>query len=280
MKPYFLVLLGSISLSACAQAPAPAAAAMPAAKAAAAQARPEARSDARPGSAEERARSAIRRLNAQVEIDHVGAAPIAGFREVVVGGQTMYVSDDGRYLLQGSLYDIDAKRDLSQGALAAVRRKLLQTIPVSERIVFAPPNPKYTVAVFTDIECGYCRKLHHDIAEYNREGIAVQYLAFPRMGIGSADFEKMVAVWCAPDRRQALTDAKNDRPVPMRNCKNPVTMEYNIGQRVGLAGTPMIINSEGVALAGGYLPPKALRAELDRLAAESAKAAAAPAGSR
>lgn len=258
MKPYLFALLASFSVSACAQAPAPAQQAGDAATTAATA----------PDDADARVRAAIKTLNATVPIDRIVAAPIAGFREVVVGGQVLYVSDDGRYMLQGSLYDMRAKKDLSQAGLAEVRRKLLKTVPVSDRIVFAPPNPKYTVSVFTDVECGFCRKLHSEIAEYNREGIAVQYLAFPRMGIGSQDFNKMVAVWCAADRKQALTDAKNDRPVPMRNCKNPVTMEYDIGQRVGLAGTPMIIAANGVAMPG-YMPPRQLRAALDKLAAES-----------
>ena len=267
MKPYFLALLGAFSLSACAQSapdkPAGEAAAAPTAAA----------PKVAPGSAEARARDAIHKLNAKVQIDHIGAAPIPGFREAIVGGQTLYISDDGRYMLQGSLYDMVAKQDLSQASVSKLRRELLKTIPVSDRIVFAPPNPKYTVAVFTDVECGFCRKLHSQIADYNREGIAVQYLAFPRMGIGSPDFQKMVNVWCATDRKQALTDAKNDRAVPLRNCKNPVTMEYDVGQRVGLEGTPMIVAADGTAMPG-YMPPKELRAALDKLAAESSTGSA------
>ena len=144
---------------------------------------------------------------------------------------------------------------------------MLQTAPTSERIVFAPANPVYTVSVFTDIECGYCRKLHEDIAEYNKRGIEVEYLAFPRAGIGSADYKKMVAVWCADDRRKALTDAKGGRPVPPKRCTNPVAAQYKIGQQIGLQGTPMIINSGGVALPG-YMPPDKLLEALDKLAAE------------
>jgi len=277
MKPYLLALLGAFSLSACAQTDSPPAAAAdpaPASQQAAAGSGPK----VAPGSADERARDAIRKLNKQIRIDHIGAAPIAGFREAIVGGQTLYVSDDGRYMLQGSLYDMDAKRDLSEASLAKLRRELLKTIPVSDRIVFAPENPKYTVSVFTDVECGFCRKLHSQIADYNREGIAVQYLAFPRMGLGSPDFQKMVNVWCASDRKQALTDAKNDRKVPTRNCKNPVTMEYDVGQRIGLAGTPLIVAADGTAMPG-YMPPEDLRAALDKLAAQSTGSAAAS-GSR
>lgn len=270
MKPHCLALLGafSLSLSACAQADGPAAA--PAAPQAEAGQPAAAATDPKvaPGTADARALEAIRKLNSRVHIDRVGAAPLPGFREVLVGGQTLYVSDDGRYLLQGSLYDMQRKQDLSEASVASLRRELLATIPVSDRIVFAPPSPKYTVSVFTDVECGFCRKLHSQIADYNREGIAVQYLAFPRMGIGSPDFQKMVNVWCASDRRKALTDAKNDRPVPVGNCKNPVTMEYDVGRRVGLEGTPMIVAADGTAMPG-YMAPKELREALDKLAAGS-----------
>lgn len=275
MKSTLFFVLCAASLTACAQSPAPEAAT--ATKAPAAAAAPE----VEPGTADERALAAIRSLNAQVQIDHIAAAPLPGFREVIVGGQVIYVSDDGRYLLQGSLFDVKAKKDLSQSGLAEVRRDLLKTIPASDRIIFAPADPDYTVTVFTDVECGYCRKLHEDIAEYNRRGIAIEYVAFPRMGLGSDDFRKMVSVWCAPDRRKALTDAKSGRTLPTRNCTNPVTMHYDIGQRVGLTGTPMIITAEGVQMPG-YMPPDALRAALDKLAAEAgpARATTAAAGAR
>jgi len=273
MKRILFALLGAISLSACAQGPQSGAGAGKAPGSQAATAGKSAPVGAAPNVAantpEARAIAAVRALNPNVSIDKVRAAPIPGFREAIVSGQVVYVSDDGRYLFlpgpQGALYDVTAKKDLSEQSLAAIRKDLLKTIPVSERIVFAPPNPKHTVAIFTDIECGYCRKFHSEIAEYNRQGIEVQYIAFPRMGLGSADHKKMIAVWCAPDRKKALTDAKGDRPVPARDCKNTISMQYDIGQRAGLSGTPMIIAEDGTTV-GGYLPPKQLREALDRVA--------------
>ena len=266
MKRLLLVLLGAVSLSACAQSSPVAVAAKPGAQASKADLATSASAGVVPGSPEAHARAALHAVNPKLEVDHVSPAPLPGFQEVIVGGQVVYVSNDGRYLMQGTLYDIPAKQNLGDLAMAKVRQKLLRTIPVSDRIVFAPPNPKYTVTVFTDVECGYCRKLHSQIADYNRQGIAVQYLAFPRMGLGSADFKKMVSVWCSSDPKKALTDAKNDRPIPYRNCTNPVTMQYNMGQRMGLNGTPMILAADGTQL-GGYLPPSELRAALDKMAA-------------
>ena len=266
MKRILLVAaLGAISLSACAQPSGSGAGQDSAAAPATAAVKPAA------GTADARAVAAIARLNPDIAVESVGAAPLPGFREAIVGGQVVYVSDDGRYLFLpgsgGALFDTRAQENLTEGALAGMRTKLLATIPQSERIVFAPENPVHTVTVFTDVECGYCRKLHSEIEQYNAEGIAVEYLAFPRMGIGSEDFDKMVSVWCADDRKAALTRAKTSGQVTDKACKNTVTMQYNIGQRVGLTGTPMILAEDGTQL-GGYVPPKALRAALDELAAD------------
>ncbi|WP_202845248.1 DsbC family protein [Luteimonas saliphila] len=266
-RSLLLSLLCAASLSACAQSPSSASEepdAIPAGDAPAA-----ARIETAPGTPEDRARKAIESINPDIRIDSIAAAPLEGFREVIVGGQALYVSDDGKYLLQGSLFDIEAKKDVTQAGVAEVRRKLLAAVPASDRIVFAPANPKYTVSVFTDVECGYCRKLHQDIAEYNKRGIAIEYLAFPRMGLDTPDYELMVSVWCSPDRRKALTDAKEGRRVPSRKCENPVASQYQLGQRVGLTGTPMIVTESGVQMPG-YLPPDALLSALKQVDADAA----------
>lgn len=270
-KPLLFILLATASVTACAQQPTtPAAAKVDAAKPAPAAVKEV---KAAPGSADERVVKAIKSLDPQIKVEHIAPAPISGFREVIVGGQVVYISDDGKYMFQGSLFDLAQKKNLADVTMSKVRRDLLKEIPASDRIVFAPPNPKYTVTIFTDVECGYCRKLHSEIADINKQGIAVEYLAFPRMGIGTPDYDKMVAVWCAPDRKKALTDAKNDRKVAAGKCANPVANEYNYGQRIGLTGTPMIIAEDGAVL-GGYLPPAQLRAALDK------NAGPAKAGSR
>ena len=212
MKNALLIaVLGGMSVVACAQSKAPAETAKPADAPAATTAPTDPK--VAPGSADAKAIAAIRQLSSQVVIDKVGPAPMPGYREVVVSGQVLYVSDDGRYLMQGALLDMQTKRDMAQATLASVRKDLLAQVPKSERIIFSPPNPKYTVAIFTDVECGYCRKMHADIAEYNKLGIGFEYLAYPRMGPGSPDFAKMEAVWCAKDRPKALTEAKGDDQV-------------------------------------------------------------------
>ena len=277
MKLSLYAAIFAVSLSACAQATPPAGKAdakdaagaeqktAPVAVAAAKASEPGL---ALKGPADARARTALQTLDPSIKIDRLAAAPIPGFREAIVGGQVLYVSDDGKYLLQGSLFDIEKKRDLSQIGISVLRREELNKIPQKDKIVFAPAKPKHTVEVFTDIECGYCRKLHEDIAEYNRLGIAIEYLAFPRAGTASQDFRNMESVWCSADRQKALTEAKAGARVAPKTCTNPVNMQYQIGQKIGLQGTPMVVTREGIALPG-YMPPAAMLETLERLDAQA-----------
>ncbi|MGY8564258.1 thioredoxin fold domain-containing protein [Paracidovorax citrulli] len=255
-----VVLFSALSLTACAQPAAPGA--TPAAKPGSNAAAPAAKGNA---TADQTVRSALAGLDPKFKPDYIGAAPFPGFREVLVGGQVLYVSDDGRYLMQSQPYDIQNRAPASSAGLLAYRKALLDKVPRGERIVFAAAKPKHTLTVFTDIECGYCRKMHQDIPELNKLGITVEYLAFPRMGPASQDFTDMISVWCAADRRQALTSAKQGQPVAPKNCTSPVAMQYNLGQQVGVSGTPAVFAADGTQL-GGYVPPAQLLKALERQA--------------
>lgn len=209
------------------------------------------------------ARKALLDLVPKAKIDKVEPAPLAGYRQVIVGGQMVYVSDDGKFLLQGALYDTQTHRDLTAARLAVQSKQKVDAVPAAKRIVFAPSaKPKYTVTVFTDLDCGYCRKLHSQIAEYNKLGIEVDYLFFPRSGIGSPSYDKAVSVWCAKDRKAAFTAAKAGvNPAPLK-CENPVAEEFTLGTQIGVDGTPTIFAPDGSKL-GGYMPPADLLAKLE-----------------
>lgn len=213
-------------------------------------------------------RAVLKQFDPNINPDYIGPSPAPGYQEVIIGGQVVFVTDDGKYLVQG-LMELNGKRIIAHfGALPGFRKKALNEIPAADRIIFAPDGPiKHTVSVFTDVECGFCRKLHQDIAEYNKLGISIEYLAFPRAGVESPDAAKMASIWCSANRRKALTDAKAGVVIPEIECENPVAKQYGIGKRVGVQGTPMIINAEGVALPG-YMTPADLLKSLDKLASQ------------
>ncbi|KAA2284988.1 DsbC family protein [Arenimonas fontis] len=255
-RSLLLSLALGASLAACAAEP-------PDQAAAAAAARPAV--PAQDGAAEARVREALESLLPGVEVTGIRPSPLPGLFEASVEGRVLYVSNDGKYLIQGALVDVQARDNLTRHSEARNRKALLDAVDIRERgVVFPAADEKHVIKVFTDIDCGFCRRMHRQIAEYNRQGITVEYLFYPRAGIGSDSFEKAVSVWCARDRRKALTDAKNGVELPRASCSNPVTMDYDLGRRVGLSGTPAVYAASGHEL-GGYVEPAELRARLDEL---------------
>lgn len=191
--------------------------------------------------------------------------PIEGLLQAQVNNDIVYVSSDGQYLVQGTMFDIDTRTNVTDQAKAGIRKELIKDLDWSRQISFSPENPQYELLVFTDIDCGYCRKLHEQIEGYMDEGISIHYMAFPRAGVGSHSFEKYVSVWCAEDSQAALTSAKaGEEPEPAQ-CDNPVLEQYELGQEVGVTGTPALLTADGT-LIPGYMKPADLKARLDALA--------------
>lgn len=210
-------------------------------------------------------RHALENLVPGLEPDTIRPSPLAGLYEVMYGPRIYYVSSDGRYLIQGDLVDLETRENLTEASSSKARLKSLGEVGEDKMVVFAPEPPghiKHVITVFTDIDCGYCRKLHSQMAEYNKEGIEIRYLLFPRAGIGSPSYEKAVSVWCSDDRRAALTEAKQGKPIENKKCEDPVAQHMHLGELMGVTGTPALILESGELLPG-YVPPARLAAFLD-----------------
>jgi thiol:disulfide interchange protein DsbC len=162
------------------------------------------------------------------------------------------------------MMDLETREDLTEAAKSGVRREILASVDPSKQITFSPEQPKYDLMVFTDIDCGYCRKLHAQMAEYNEQGIAIHYMSFPRAGIGSASYDKAVSVWCANDPQDAMTLAKQGTDPEPAQCENPIAEQYALGRELGVTGTPSLLTAEGQMIPG-YVPPEQLRQRLDQL---------------
>jgi thiol:disulfide interchange protein DsbC len=215
----------------------------------------------------ERVREVVAESFDMIAPEDVGKSPVPGWYTIQKGSIVAYISGDGRYLLQGDLIDLDNQVNLTEVARNDLRRDLMASVTDDKTIVFSPEDAKYTVTVFTDIDCTYCRRLHSQINDYMANGIRVRYMLYPRNGPTSHAWTTSEDVWCSPDRGNALTLAKLDREFPSSTCDTPVVSEhYAIGREVGLAGTPAIVLEDGT-LIGGYVPPDQLKARLDQLSA-------------
>jgi thiol:disulfide interchange protein DsbC len=214
----------------------------------------------------EAAIGAVKTMVPDIQIDSVKAAPFPGFVEMLLGAQLIYVSNDGKYLIDGQLIDIATRKNLSEASKGGVRKKRLAELTLADQLVFpATTEKKHTVTIFTDIDCGYCRRMHAQVDEYNSMGIEIKYVFFPRAGVGSHSFEKAVSVWCADDRNSAFTFAKTgEEPAPL-DCPNPVEQHFQLGRELGVTGTPAMVTEDGT-LIPGYVPPATLMTRLDALA--------------
>ncbi|MEE4163237.1 MAG: DsbC family protein [Woeseiaceae bacterium] len=198
-----------------------------------------------------------------IDAEDIDTSGIDGWYKIQKGAIVAYVSADGRYLMQGDMIDLDNSINLTELARNSARRELMETLDDGEVIAFTPAEVKHTVTIFTDVECGYCRRLHSQIDDYLAQGIEVRYLLYPRNGPASRAWNTSEDVWCASDRPRALTAAKMDREFETRKCDaSTVQQHYILGQEVGLTGTPAIVLEDG-ELIGGYLPADQLALRLD-----------------
>ena len=205
-------------------------------------------------------------LMPQATPDSVKPAAFPGMYEAIYGPQVIYVSSDGRYMLEGDLYDLKNRTNLTETKRRAGRAKVINAIDEKSMIVFAPEKDKvkYIITAFTDVDCGYCRKLHKQIKEYNDLGIEMRYLAYPRSGVNTPSYFKAVSVWCSADRNKAMTEAKSGAKMDKKECDNPVKEHMAAAKEVGVSGTPTLVLESGQVIPG-YVEPKRLLQILDQL---------------
>lgn len=182
-------------------------------------------------------------------------APIAGWYQIHAGSDVAYVSADGRYLFKGELVDTQKRVNLTQETQQQLRRNLLDTVTDKSTIVYAPAQPKHVLTVFTDLDCGYCRRLHQAMPQLLNAGIEVRYLFYPRAGEGSAAWRKAEAIWCSSDRKASLDKGFSGQPLGQPQCdaEARIRRDYRLAHEIGATGTPTIIMESGRIIHG--LPP-------------------------
>lgn len=213
-------------------------------------------------SVEEDIKSRIVLAVPEVKITEVSKTPVKGIYLVKTHNDIIYASESGRYIfVQSQMLDLDKNRDdwnLTEEALVESRKPLLKQLKNEDLIVFGDKKSKASVVVFTDYTCGYCRKFHKEVDDLNKLGIEVKYAAFPRAGIGSDTYNKTVAIWCANNRNEAIASAKLGKEFSSDKCDdNPVSMHYQLGQKLGVRGTPALLLEDGT-LIPGYMPAEQL----------------------
>lgn len=199
------------------------------------------------------------------QIKSISESPVEGLMEVrLLNGQLFYASDNGNYVIDGTLFQltdqgvVNLEQERINKLMVPRRLDAINNFDEADLVTFKPKGEtKATIYAFTDVDCGYCRKLHREMQSYNDIGIEIKYLAYPRAGIGSSSYDKMVAIWCADDPQQAMTKAKAGKAIEMAKCENPVAEQFALGGKLGVTGTPSLLTTDGQLLPG-YMPAERL----------------------
>ncbi|MFV2058150.1 MAG: thioredoxin fold domain-containing protein [Thiohalomonadales bacterium] len=206
--------------------------------------------------------------------DSIAESILPGLYEVIYGAQVIYISGDGRYMVEGDIFDMQTRVNLTEGKRQGGRLKAVSSIDKDSLIIFKAKDgkTKHVITVFTDIDCGYCRKLHKEMADYNNLGIEIQYASFPRSGVDTASYYKAIYVWCAKDPQKAMNFAKNGakleqlktiEQVEGKDCSVSIKKHLATAREIGVTGTPTLVMSDGQVVPG-YVPAKRLIQMLDK----------------
>lgn len=208
--------------------------------------------------------TALQRINPDLEADTIRPTPLEGLFEVVVNGRLIYMSGDGRYLVQGEILDLDSERSISEGFYQEQRRDTIDTVSTDDMVVYpADGETRHTVTIFTDVECPFCQRLHAEMDQINALGIEVRYILMPRQ-VPSSAYRKSVAVYCADDRRAKMDEAKGGMLDDYRGeeCTNPIQEHVQLAQSLGVRATPTLVTDAG-RMHEGYLSPEDLETFLE-----------------
>jgi thiol:disulfide interchange protein DsbC len=207
----------------------------------------------------EKLKQALAKSMPNVQATRISATPVEGLYEVIVGSQVVYMSVDARYMIEGDLFDLKTKRNVSEEAKSVIRLAAIEKLGADNMLVYKPEKVKNTITVVTDIDCPYCRRLHNEIPDYMKNEVQVRYIFMPLKG--TADMKKTVSVWCSDNQQQALDTAKSGGKVEDKTCDNPINDHMALARELGVRGTPAILLEDG-RLLPGYVPVDKLVAEL------------------
>lgn len=222
---------------------------------------------------ENRILEALNQARPELEFTDVRPSPIEGLYQVQVsGGPILYVTPEADKMIAGDIFSIERGgfSRLEDPALVERRQQLISRLDEDgSSINFTPEGEtKAVVYVFTDVDCGFCRRLHQQIESYrdggttkpgyNDLGIEIRYVAYPRAGVSSPSGQKLETAWCADDQRGTMDRLKNLEDVDFISCEtDPVAAHYQSGSEIGVSGTPALLLPDGTMQAG-YVPPEDL----------------------
>jgi thiol:disulfide interchange protein DsbC len=195
----------------------------------------------------------------------VRATPISGIYEVLMGKDIAYTDATGRYFMFGNVMDMQTQRNLTQERRSEINKVDVSTLKLGDAIKTVKGDGKRVLYVFSDPECGYCKRLEPTLQQLNN--VTIYTFLFPILGEKSNKSAK--SVWCAADRNKAWGDYMlRSGPLLQAECETPIQRNVALGTSLGITGTPTLISGSG-RMQPGAIPLE----KIEELLAETGAAA-------
>jgi len=199
-------------------------------------------------------RKAIDATYPKMQVGSIVKTPYSGLYEVYMNGQIIYTDDKLSFLIaEGHLVDPKTKRDITSERIAELTKIDFSTLPLDQAIKVVKGNGSRKIAVFSDPDCPFCKRLEQKEL-VSITDVTIYTFLFPLEQLHPDSVNKSKVIWCAPDRAKAWQDwalnnqlAKNDA-----SCDQPLAKVADLARKLGVTSTPTIFFADGKRMLGAY----------------------------
>lgn len=195
-------------------------------------------------------RKAISGKFPEAQISSISKTPYSGLYEVVIDGELIYSSADGKYLVMGNIIELSTRRNLTAARMAKLSEVKWNTLPLDKAIKEVRGDGSRKLAVFSDADCPFCKKLEPELEKLSN--VTIYTFLYPIEGLHPQAVPTSKQIWCEKDRLKAWKAymLKGERPKASGDCANPVNEVIALGNKLRVTGTPTLIFENGQRVPG------------------------------
>ena len=172
-----------------------------------------------------------------------------GWYEVYAGGRLFYTDEDVNYFFLGNIVEAKSMSNITAQRLQKLSAIKFESLPLDFAIKTVRGNGKRKVAVFSDPDCPYCKRLEKDLA--NVTDVTIYTFLYPIPSLHPDAARKSKAIWCAPNRQKAWDDYMLRGVLAAeKSCDSPIDEIQAVGQKYKMNGTPTLVFADGRVVPG------------------------------
>jgi thiol:disulfide interchange protein DsbC len=189
-----------------------------------------------------------KKLGVNAKVRSVSPAPVTGLYEILVGNEIFYTDSTGKYLIQGEIIELSTGKNITEQRQSDLNRIKWSDLNQANAIKNVRGNGSRQLAIFSDPNCGYCKRLEKSLQQL--DNVTIYTYLIPILSPDSA--QKAKQIWCSSDPYKAYIDwmVNGVSPSGKTDCSNPLDKNLTTAKNYGITGTPTIFFTDGSRFPG------------------------------